>query len=76
VKGRRPHFQVAILAVLPNRNEEAIPPREIFRRLGVERPTPSQRASLSRSLSRLAALGLVTGVRKDIEAIHQDWRRK
>jgi hypothetical protein len=76
VRGGRPYFQAAILAVLPNRNEEAIPPREIFWRLGVERPTPSQRASLSRSLSRLAASGLVIGVRENIEARHHDWRRK
>jgi hypothetical protein len=70
------HFQAAILAVLPNRTEQAIPPREIFQRLGVERPTASQRASLSRSLSRLAACGLVVGLRENIESRHHNWRRR
>ena len=69
-------FQSAILAVLPNRNEEAIPPREVFQRLGVERPTTSQRASLSRSLSRLASRGLIVGVRENIESSHHNWRRR
>ncbi len=69
-------FQAAILAVLPNRNEEAIQPREIFQRLGVEQPTRSQRASLSRSLSRLAARGLVVGLRQNIESSHHNWRRR
>jgi len=70
------HFQIAILAVLPSGNEEAIPPREVFRRLDIERPTPSQRASLSRSLSRLAAQGLIVGVRQNTESTNQNWRRK
>lgn len=69
-------FQVAILAVLPNRSEEAIPPQEILRRLGIERPTPSQRASLSRSLSRLAARGLVVRFRQNIESRNYNWRRR
>lgn len=69
-------FQAAILAVLPNRNEEAIQPREIFQRLGVEQPTRSQRASLSRSLSRLAARGLVVGLRQNIKSSHHNWRRR
>jgi len=70
------HLQIAILAVLPSGSEEAIPPREIFRRLDIERPTPSQRASLSRSLSRLAAQGFIVGIRRNIESANQNWRRK
>jgi transposase-like protein len=63
-------FQAEILAVLPSNNEDAIPPREIFQRLGVEHPTASQRSSLSRSLSRLAAQGLIVGFRQNIESRH------
>ena len=70
------HFQTAILAVLPNKDEEGVPPREIFRRLGVERPTRSQRASLSRALSRLAAQRLIVGLRENIESRHHRWRRR
>ena len=64
-----PHFQTAILAVLPNKDEQGIPPRQIFERLGVEHPTLSQRASLSRAISRLAAQGLVVGLRTSIEFV-------
>jgi hypothetical protein len=46
-------LQDGILSILPSRFEQAIGVGEIFKRLGVERPTASQRASLSRSLERL-----------------------
>jgi hypothetical protein len=57
-------LQAKFLGVLSHENEEAIPPREIFQRLGLERPTPSHRASLSRSLAQLSAKGLVVGPRR------------
>jgi hypothetical protein len=50
-------LQGGILAALPPRNEKPIPPSELFKRLGVNLPTPSQRASLSRSLARLTKSG-------------------
>jgi hypothetical protein len=62
-----------ILAVLSSENEEAITPREIFQRLGIEQPTPYQRASLSRTLARLSALCLVVGFRRDIEFKNHNW---
>ena len=51
-------LQAAVLAALPRR-EQPIKIAEIFARLGVTRPTASQRAAMSRSLVRLAARGLV-----------------
>jgi predicted transcriptional regulator len=56
----RSSMQSEILAALPQHNEKPIPAEEIFKRLGMERPTLSQRASLSRSLARLAEEGIVT----------------
>ncbi len=55
--------QDAILAALPNRDERPIPCSEIFKRLGVDNPSPSQRASLSRSLTRLIKAGDVAFTR-------------
>jgi hypothetical protein len=69
-------LQAAILAVLPDKKEKAVAPREIFQRLGIERPSPSQRASLSRALSRLAAQGLVIGLRDNIESRNHTWRKR
>jgi DNA-binding MarR family transcriptional regulator len=66
-------LQAKVLGVLSHENEEAIPPREIFQRLGLERPTPSHRASLSRSLAQLSAKGLVVGPRGNIEFRNHNW---
>jgi hypothetical protein len=66
-------FQAKVLDVLSNKNEEAIPPRKILQRLGIERPNPAQRASLSRSLARLSAQGLVVGLRVNIEFRNHNW---
>jgi transcriptional regulator with XRE-family HTH domain len=49
--------QASILKVLPTRNRRPIPSSIVFERLGVQRPTRAQRASLSRSLARLAERG-------------------
>jgi DNA-binding MarR family transcriptional regulator len=51
-------LQSGILRALPDRHEQCIRVGEIFKRLGVASPTASQRASLSRSLKRLADNGL------------------
>lgn len=51
--------QKAILGVLPQSHERPITVAEIFKRLGVTKPTASQRASMSRSLTRLSAKALV-----------------
>jgi DNA-binding MarR family transcriptional regulator len=66
-------FQAMILAVLSNEKEDAIPPREIFKRLGIERPTSAQRASLSRALARLSAQGLVVGLRGHTQFRNHNW---
>ncbi len=50
-------LQLGILGVLPSPGENPIPSSEIFWRLGVTKPTPAQRSSLSRSLARLCATG-------------------
>jgi hypothetical protein len=58
-------LQAAILEVLPIDNgsgtskDNAISPTEILKRLGVEKPTMAQRASISRSLARLLDRELV-----------------
>jgi DNA-binding MarR family transcriptional regulator len=58
-------LQARILEVLPidqgtgYSHGHAISPTEILKRLGVEKPTMAQRASVSRSLSRLLSRGLV-----------------
>lgn len=49
----------AILAILPSFADRGIYPVEIFKRLGIDRPTASQRASLSRSLRRLWSRDLI-----------------
>jgi molybdopterin biosynthesis enzyme MoaB len=46
-------LQDGILLVLPSRFEQAIGAAEIFKRLGVEHASASQRASVSRSLAHL-----------------------
>jgi hypothetical protein len=51
--------QNTILEVLPGPEEPPIRCAEVFKRLGIDRPTRSQRASLSRALSRLADKHLV-----------------
>jgi hypothetical protein len=66
-------FYATILGVLPSDDEEAIPPHEIFQRLGIDRPTRAQRALLSRSLSRLAAQGLVVGLRGAVRFRNHNW---
>jgi hypothetical protein len=52
-------FQARIMGVLPASDETPIPPSELFRRLGIERPTKVQRAILSRSVARLAVRKLI-----------------
>ena len=52
-------FQAQIMGVLPAPDETPIPPSELFRRLGIERPTKVQRAILSRSIARLAVRKLI-----------------
>jgi hypothetical protein len=60
-------LQTALLTILPASDEKAIPAAKIFERLGIERPSASQRVSLSRSLARLAA-------RRQAEAWHAQCR--
>ena len=48
-----------VLATLPASDEAPVPPRDIFRRLGVDNPSKSERASLSRALAQLESLGRV-----------------
>ena len=52
-------LQAGILLALPAEPDQPIAVAEIFKRLGVARPSASQRASLSRSLARLAHRGVV-----------------
>jgi hypothetical protein len=69
--------RVNLLAALPRPHEAPVRVFELFRRLGVERPTNSQRASLSRSLARLEARGLVErwGAGRCLEGHGSFWRR-
>lgn len=53
------HIQASILEVLPARNGRPVPSSVVFERLGVQRPTRAQQASISRSLARLAERGAV-----------------
>jgi DNA-binding XRE family transcriptional regulator len=48
------------VAVLPKPTSAPVTAREIFTRLGISSPTPAQRASLWRSLARLAKRGRAT----------------
>jgi hypothetical protein len=52
-------LQERILAALPLSPDQTIPTSVILRRIGIERPTGSDRAAVSRSLSRLWDRGLV-----------------
>ena len=47
-----------VLAALPARDDAPIPAQDIFKRLGVESPSASQRGSLFRALERLEKLEL------------------
>jgi hypothetical protein len=60
-------LQTAILGVLPTGagKDRCILVAEIFKRLGVDRPTNAQRAALSRCLSRLAERGIVARWRSE-----------
>jgi transcriptional regulator with XRE-family HTH domain len=49
--------QDAILEALPARDGDPIPTSAVFERLGIQQPTNVQRASMSRSLARLAERG-------------------
>jgi DNA-binding MarR family transcriptional regulator len=60
--------QSGILAALsqPWEGRPYMPSSEILRRLGTEKPTASQRVSLTRSLTRLAKRGLVVRCRAEL----------
>jgi hypothetical protein len=52
-------LQQRILAALPLATDKPISAGEIMRRIGIVEPTPSNRASISRSLARLCSRGLI-----------------
>jgi len=67
-------LQFNVLKVLPRQDEPPINPREIFRRLNIDKPTASQRTSLSRSLSRLNREGLVERWSAGCALVGNGWR--
>jgi DNA-binding transcriptional regulator YiaG len=59
-------IQVTILKALPGRDALPIPVAVIFERLGIHQPLHVHRASVSRSLARLAARGLAQRLNPEI----------
>ena len=59
-------LQQSILDVLPSRNEQPIPPRDVMDALGLDRSKPAVRVAVSKSLKRLAARGFVLVWRPEV----------